>query len=300
MMLDEIRAMVNPSCVSRIVRDVDVFDRYEEVDTIDLGMGRPGTTVRTVRNRVTGRCSAMKTIEIMNSGNVITEAVMNLRLDHPLVCPLQEVYEDDNAIHLVLELCSGGDLYNRMQEKKVFSEDYARETVRQMMRTVAYLHLNNVCHRDLKLENWVYADDSDDAPLKLIDFGLSTVFSSKGNTSRNPAMTKGVGTAYYMAPEVRCGRYDERCDVWSLGVITFMLLSGRPPFPGADAESIMRRVTRARGPRFKGKTWEHISPDARSFIDACLSEERLRPSAAQALELPWLSSTTAENSLVHS
>ena len=106
--------------------------------------------------------------------------------------------------------------------------------MRTMLMAIQYLHSNNYCHRDLKLENWV--DESEDAMLKLIDFGFSQVFSAA------QPMTAIHGTVYYVAPEVLGGSYNQKCDIWSLGVICYMLMSGSPPFNGANDPAIVQKI----------------------------------------------------------
>ncbi|KAF4752268.1 hypothetical protein FOZ63_014258, partial [Perkinsus olseni] len=116
------------------------------------------------------------------------------------------------------------------------SEADAAALVKQMFSAVNYCHEHNICHRDLKLENWMFLDKSPNSPLKLIDFGFSQRFTS------GVPLTRVCGTCFYVAPEVLKGTHDQKCDIWSLGVITFMLLSGMPPFTGRDEQAILRSV----------------------------------------------------------
>lgn len=283
-MLEDIRSKASVAARSRIVRNATVYERYT-VERGVLGNGLSGV-VRTVSNKINGRKSAMKTLRIKNMSTKKWEMMYNevdiyLKLDHPFICRLQEVYEDTDAIHLIMELCSGKELYERLAQKKSYTEKDTIISVQHMLKAIQYLHKNNFCHRDLKLENWVYADESEDAQLKLIDFGFSQVFSAA------QPMTAVHGTVYYVAPEVLAGQYDHKCDIWSTGVITYMLLSGAPPFNGPNDPAIVSRIKKRKFD-FQSKRWNGISEDAKDFITQLLTDASTRPSATECLELPWL------------
>merc|ERR1719181_1105354 len=128
-----------------------------------------------------------------------------------------------------MECLDGGELYGRLSAMKVFPESLAAETTRQMLRAVGYLHAHNIVHRDLKLENIMYESKSPDSPVKVIDFGFAKVWDS------DKLMQASCGSVAYVSPDVLRGHgYTSQCDLWSLGVIVFMLLSGYPPFHGSD------------------------------------------------------------------
>ncbi|KFG99366.1 calcium-dependent protein kinase CDPK4 [Toxoplasma gondii VAND] len=185
-------------------------------------------------------------------------------------------------IHLVMELCTGKELYDRLARKKRYSEKDAGRVTRQMLSAINYCHQRHICHRDLKLENWVFRDDSDDAPLKLIDFGFSRIFHP------GVRMTAMHGTVYYVAPEVMDGKYNEKCDLWSIGVIVYMLLSGSPPFTGHGDQEILIKIRRCKY-NMDGPRWRGISEQAKHFIASLLRRNpEERPSAEEALKHPWL------------
>ncbi|PFH32288.1 calcium-dependent protein kinase CDPK4 [Besnoitia besnoiti] len=185
-------------------------------------------------------------------------------------------------IHLVMELCTGKELYDRLAKKKRYSEKDAARVTRQMLFAINYCHQRHICHRDLKLENWVYRDNSDDAPLKLIDFGFSRIFHP------GALMTAMHGTVYYVAPEVMDGKYNEKCDLWSIGVIVYMLLSGSPPFTGQGDHDILIKIRRCMY-TMSGPRWQGISEHAKDFIRSLLMRNPdERPSAEDALKHPWL------------
>ncbi len=151
-----------------------------------------------------------------------------------------------------------------------------------MLSAVAILHSLQICHRDLKIENWVLKSGNLWSPLKLIDFGLSTHFTPGHKLSRV------VGSSYYIAPEVLKKSYTEACDLWSLGVIVYMLLSGAPPFFGSNEEGIKASILKGEY-SFPHELLGDVSEDALSFVSCLLTyDEEKRYTAHQALNHPWL------------
>lgn len=140
-----------------------------------------------------------------------------------------------------MEECLGGELFDRIidriQKKNLFTEREAATLFKQIMSAICYCHSQGICHRDLKPENLLFLNNEDNSPLKVIDFGLSKIHN-KGDSK----MTTKVGTAYYVAPEVLKGDYDEKCDIWSTGVILFIILCGEPPFNGPNDNEIYRKI----------------------------------------------------------
>jgi calcium-dependent protein kinase len=173
-----------------------------------------------------------------------------MEIDHPNVIKLYEVFEDSRYIYLIMEECSGGELFERIlkriTEKNPYCEKDAAMIFRQIMSAVCHCHSSKICHRDLKPENLLFLNSSNDS-LKVIDFGLSRIFDEK-----NHQMNTKVGTAYYVSPEILQGNYDEKCDIWSSGVILFILLSGEPPFFGENDNEIFRKISK--------KKFSFISP----------------------------------------
>ena len=149
---------------------------------------------------------------------------------HPNIVTLKGAFEDKHDVHIVMELCSGGELFDRIAARGHYSERAAAILTKTIVSVVDYCHKNNVIHRDLKPENFLLADKREDAPLKVTDFGLS-VFYKEGEV-----FTDTVGSAFYVAPEVLKGKYGKEADVWSCGVILYILLSGTPPFWGGKCE----------------------------------------------------------------
>ena len=165
-------------------------------------------------------------------------------LDHPNIIKLFETFEDSKFVYLVMELCEGGELFDKIIEKGSFTESQARNYFRQMISAVNYIHSKRICHRDLKPENFLLLDKSDNSPLKMIDFGMSVMFTDKmlKQNGGKMHMTLQVGTPYYISPEILKSNYDEGCDIWSSGVILYILLSGVPPFFGNSDAEIMNMI----------------------------------------------------------
>ena len=204
-------------------------------------------------------------------------------VDHPNIVKLKEVFFGSRTVYLVMELCEGGELFDQItgSGKKGFSEPYAARLVHDMLSSTKYLHERGIVHRDIKLENYLFESAKPDAPLKLIDFGLSKHFDE------NESMRQVVGSAYYTAPEVLNGGYDERCDIWSIGVIAYMLLCGSPPFFGETSHDIHNMALKEE-PDYKGKL-SGASVVAVDFVKGLLNKDpNLRLSVEDALQHPFL------------
>ncbi len=209
-----------------------------------------------------------------------------VQMDHPNIIKLYEVYEDNRYIYLIMEECSGGELFDRILDritnKSMFSEKEAAVIFRQMVSAICYCHAQGICHRDLKPENLLFLDSSNESPLKVIDFGLSRIFNKADNK-----MTTKVGTAYYVSPEVLSGDYDEKCDVWSSGVILYILLTGDPPFNGANDNEIYRKIQNKKF-NFPSPQWDKISEDVKDLIKKMLCDPKDRFTAEQVLNHTWV------------
>lgn len=201
-------------------------------------------------------------------------------MDHPHVARLVDVYEAEHNIQLVMECMSGGELFNRITVCKKLSEPAAAHAMRQMLLAVSYVHSHSMVHRDLKLENWLY-DTQNSNHLKLIDFGFSKFLDTRSR------MKTSCGTLAYVAPEVLRKNYTSQCDLWSMGVICFILLSGHMPFFGKE-ESQVQDIA---GGKYvmKPDHWRGISSRARSFVRSLLQvnpDKRL--TALAGLEHCWI------------
>ncbi|KAL7539661.1 hypothetical protein ACHAXR_009485, partial [Thalassiosira sp. AJA248-18] len=209
--------------------------------------------------------------------------------DHPNIVRLEEVYESHSEIYLVQEVCKGGELFDRLDEQPDYhyTEAQCARLVKQMLSSVRYIHNKGIIHRDLKLENFLFSEVEAESELKMIDFGLSKHFTF------GEVHHEAVGTPYTVAPEVIRGSYDERCDVWAIGVITYLLLSGEPPFGGCGGpETLMQVRDNILCGAFEFEpveVWETVSQEAKDFIKSLLVIDPMdRPTAKQAKESKWL------------
>lgn len=250
-----------------------------------LGKGSYGR-VYQVKNKTTGEFRACKQLSKSNINNLEKfnrEIEILIKTDHPNIIKLYEVFEDSRFLYLIMEECTGGELFDRIldhiQKGKMYSEKDAANIFKQLMSAIAYCHSNQICHRDLKPENMLYSTKEDNSLIKVIDFGLSRIVTEK-------QMKTKVGTAYYVSPEVLNGNYDDRCDIWSAGVILYILLSGEPPFNGPNDNEIYRKICKMHF-EFPKEKWCKISKDAIDLIKKMLTPEAKRLTAQEVLEHPW-------------
>lgn len=184
------------------------------------------------------------------------------------------------------ELCTGGDLFDNVVRVGHLDEHLVAGYMQQILSAVAYCHERGIVHRDIKPENLLLETNSPDAQLKVIDFGTSSRVLPRRN------LLGVVGTSYYIAPEVLCGKYNEKCDIWSCGVVMYILLSGAPPFNGQTDKEIESSIRRAEV-SFEGEEWRDVSDEAMAFILRMLTKDKtLRPSAYELLQDKWLLSAS--------
>uniref|UniRef100_A0A7N0VF67 non-specific serine/threonine protein kinase n=1 Tax=Kalanchoe fedtschenkoi TaxID=63787 RepID=A0A7N0VF67_KALFE len=202
---------------------------------------------------------------------------------HKNLVQFYDSYEDDDNVYIVMELCKGGELLDRILSRGgKYSEEDAKEVMVQILSVVAFCHLQGVVHRDLKPENFLYLSKDAKSPLKAIDFGLSDYVKP------DERLNDIVGSAYYVAPEVLHRSYGTEADMWSIGVIAYILLCGSRPFWSRTESGIFRAVLKA-DPSFDEGPWPNLSPDALDFVKRLLNKDyRKRLTAAQALSHPWL------------
>lgn len=246
--------------------------------------------VRKVTNRKTKVVRAMKLVEKKKLTNeeekekFMAEIQILKQLDHPNILKIFEFYQDKKNYYLIIELCTGGELFDKIIEQGSFSEKEASYVMKQLLGAVYYAHSRNIAHRDLKPENILLDITSDGGyNIKVIDWGTAKNFDP------NKKMTEKFGTAYYIAPEVLKQKYDEKCDIWSCGVILYMLLSGCPPFGGRTDEEVLKNVAKGKY-SLEGEEWEGISEEAKDLIRKMLTyDPSKRISAKDALEHKWFS-----------
>ncbi|XP_015896809.1 calcium-dependent protein kinase 11 [Ziziphus jujuba] len=208
--------------------------------------------------------------------------IMHHLSEHPNVVRIKGTYEDNVFVHLVMELCAGGELFDRIVQKGHYSEREAAKLIKTIVGVVEACHSLGVMHRDLKPENFLFDSPGDDAKMKATDFGLS-VFYKPGQT-----FSDVVGSPYYVAPEVLCKNYGPEVDVWSAGVILYILLSGVPPFWAETESGIFRQILRGKVD-FESEPWPSISDSAKDLIKKMLERDpKKRISAHEVLCNPWI------------
>lgn len=202
---------------------------------------------------------------------------------HPNVIHLYDVCEDPTGVHLILELCSGGELFDRIVAQSKYTEVEAAAVVRQIAGGLAALHQADIIHRDLKPENCLFLNDSKGSPLKIMDFGLSSV-----EEFTDPVVGL-FGSIDYVSPEALSrGKISSKSDMWSLGVILYILLSGYPPFI-AQSNRQKQQIIMAGEFSFYEKTWKNISSSAKDLISNLLAvDPQRRPSAEEVLQHSWV------------
>ncbi|KAK4759429.1 hypothetical protein SAY87_022560 [Trapa incisa] len=201
---------------------------------------------------------------------------------HPNIVSLKDTYEDKNAVHLVMELCEGGELFDRIVARGHYTERAAAAVIKTIVEVIQVCHKHGVMHRDLKPENFLFANKKETAALKAIDFGLS-IFFKPGET-----FTEIVGSPYYMAPEVLRRNYGPEIDVWSAGVILYILLCGVPPFWAETEQGIAQAIIRS-VVDFKRDPWPKVSDNAKDLVKKMLEPDpKKRLSAQKVLEHPWV------------
>lgn len=202
---------------------------------------------------------------------------------HKNLVQFYEAYEDEENVYVVMELCKGGELLDKILSRGgKYPEEDARVVLIQILSVVAYCHLQGVVHRDLKPENFLFSSEDENSTLKAIDFGLSDYVKP------DERLNDIVGSAYYVAPEVLHRSYGTEADMWSIGVIAYILLCGSRPFWARTESGIFRAVLKA-DPSFDEAPWPSLSADAKDFVKRLLNKDyRKRLTAAQALSHPWL------------
>lgn len=254
----------------------------------ELGRGAFGV-VEKVEHLQTQRHYAMKTVKFGSASqrHEFEKEMGILRvLHHPNIVRILETFEDEHHFYIIMELSTGGTLLDHVKARnKELCEEEAKDIIRNLASVIQYLHSRNICHRDLKLENVLVENIDNCGHIKLCDFGASTMFKS------GASMRKILGSVVYMAPEVLEGNYKESCDMWSLGVIMYMLLSNKAPFHGDTEDSLIESIFAGKV-SFERKVWETVSPEAKSLLRKLLhTTPECRFTAAQVLQHSWIKSS---------
>ena len=261
----------------------------------ELGIGAFGS-VRTAFHKATGQERAIKTVkkekvckDMQARSKFFTEIDVLREINHPNILQLYEFYEDKKSFHLVTEKLNGGELFEFIVSSEMLSESIAAHFIQQILNAVNYCHQRGIIHRDLKPENLLLDKRSPNAILKVIDFGAS------GLINESEHLKARFGTSYYIAPEVLRRDYTEKCDIWSCGVILYILLSGKPPFSGKTDDQIIKSVKKGVY-SLSAPEWDSISPEAKDLVSSLLQfDPSKRFSAEQALNHPWFSHNPPKN-----
>ncbi|KAG9447093.1 hypothetical protein H6P81_013221 [Aristolochia fimbriata] len=275
-----------PACVLRNPTGNNIFRHYRLEK--ELGRGEFGITHQCV-NLQSGEVLACKTI---SKSKLRTEIdlqdvrreveIMRKLPPHPNIVRLKDTYEDDDAVYLVMELCEGGELFDRIVARGHYTERAAALVTKTIIEIVQVCHEHGVMHRDLKPENFLFASKKEASPLKAIDFGLS-IFFKPGERFREI-----VGSPYYMAPEVLKRNYGPEIDIWSAGVILYILLCGVPPFWAETEEKIAQAIVKGELD-FEREPWPKVSENAKELVKSMLDPNPYnRLSAQEVLDHPWL------------
>ena len=276
--------LTNDLLVGKLKSDPD--EDYNKLNF--LGEGKY-SSVYKVENRLTDDICAMKVIKKTSSctpkeeKEILNEINVLRTMDHPGILKIFEFYSNKKNYSIVTELCPGGELFQQIVDKAPFNEKYTAYVMYQIFSAINYCHQMNIIHRDLKPENiLIVGKGKGGLPIiKICDFGTSKIFE-KGAVQR-----RLVGSPYYIAPEVLKKQYNEKCDIWSCGVIMYILLSARPPFAGEDDNEIMENVSLGEYD-LQSSPFNKLSKNALDLIQKLLTLDiNQRISAEQALNHPW-------------
>jgi len=266
--------------------NLTLLDRYEF--SKNLGEGRYAIVFQVLHKK-TNYLYACKKLSKKDVNNLIRfrrEIDFLLKIDHPNIIKLYEVFESPNSLYLIMEDCFGGSLFDRISKRRdsnnMYTDKEASKIILQIMSAIEYCHNQGIAHRDLKPENLLYlkAGPEENNPLKIIDFGLSN------NLKKAKQFNSIVGTAYYISPETLQGKYSEKCDILSAGVILYILLSGEPPFNGPDDSAIYNKILQFNF-CYPVTKWKKISKEAKDLLSKMLAPEPQRFTANQVIMHPW-------------
>lgn len=264
----------------------NVYDHYDVKSTI--GKGHYGSVREASKKHAPWERCAIKSIHKggeQSAGQLRREITLSQTANHPSIMKILDVCEDADCIHIVTEKYSGGELYDKIVERGTtgMPEAEAARIIFSLLSAVEHLHSKDIVHRDIKPENVMFVSTEKGSAIKLIDFGLAR----KHNSRQDPPIVNPVGSAYYMSPEVLHHRYDRSCDLWSIGIVAYILLCGYPPFNGySDAEIFSSILTGEL--IFEPDRWDGVSEEAKDFVRCLLNRDsHLRPPAELALLHPW-------------
>lgn len=279
-----------------VQRSEDDISLHYEIISPPMASGAFGS-VHKALYRVNNELRAVKIIlkDMTNPKAVETwmnEIKLTASLNHPNTVRIYDFFEDDKKFYIASELCEGGDLMKLLQEREAFTEVETALLMRELFYALKYLHSRNITHRDLKPDNLLLDTKENLFGIKVADFGFATKVQSM------ELLKTKLGTLNYMAPEIFDGSYDAKCDIWSSGVIAYVLMGGNLPFDGEHAREVIDRIRKGEV-NFEGERWKSVSYTAKQFIkDLLVMDPKKRLSADEALNHSWLASYRVQASEV--
>lgn len=257
---------------------LDVYDICNKISS-----GYYGTVKKACMKNDPSTYYAVKSINKSNLSkknlkNLICEIQVLAKLDHPNIVRYYETYDDDKYFHLVMELCEGGELFQRIVKRKRLKEKEAAEILYKLSHAISHCHSRGIVHRDIKAENVLFESKSDTTNnVKIIDFGLAR---KKGDHNLHSI----VGTPCYVAPEVLEGTYDRKCDIWALGILTYVMLYGKYPFDDENKSVLFEKIKKHE-PKYDTS---FVSQEALNIMKEMLQKDSTkRPEAEKLLDHPW-------------
>uniref|UniRef100_M4C058 Protein kinase domain-containing protein n=1 Tax=Hyaloperonospora arabidopsidis (strain Emoy2) TaxID=559515 RepID=M4C058_HYAAE len=256
-----------------------------------IGSGSYSVVRESVRigtnHKVAIKCIKRSDLSKDDDAAIQFEVSILQQLKHPNIMTLEEVFIEPEYYYLVTEFVSGGELFDRIVQKTFYTEKAARDLVKILIGAIKYCHDQNVVHRDLKPENLLLLSADDDASIKLADFGFAKTVSKDSN-----GLATTCGTPGYVAPEILEGAsYGKPVDIWSIGIITYILLAGYPPFHDESQSVLFKKIRKGKF-YFDSPYWDNVSTDAKEFISKMLVvNPKNRATAEELLEHPWITGT---------
>jgi len=262
----------------------DDINKFYDITSKVLGVGNFSVVKLAINKKTSERC-AIKIVDKSAAKNkpemLVNEVNILLKVHHPNIIKLKDLFDTSNTLYLVMELITGGELFDKIVEREQYCEKDAVKVMEELFSAIDYLHSLGIVHRDLKPENLLLANEKDDSPIKLADFGLSRLYTEE-------MLSTACGTPGYVAPEIlECQGYDKEVDTWSAGVIMYILLCGYPPFYDENEPTLFETILAGKY-EFHSPYWDNISEQAKDLIKHLLvvdPKKRLTPK--QALQHDW-------------